>query len=284
MPRDRLFRSQQPAYESFEFNRSVARVFDDMVQRSVPGYEEAQDLMARLALSCHPGGAIYDLGCSTGTTLLRIAELSQEPLPLVGVDQSQAMLEVCRAKTEGHPVRLVQADIETFPLEEPGIVVLSLVAQFLRPVRRQALIRRIHDSLLPGGALLMLEKTVLPEPRANALFIELHHEFKRSAGYSRLEIRRKRETLENRLIPFQPQENLQMLTEAGFQEVSLFFSRLNFQGYLALRQCQQQDADKTDQHAEALGPPDRLAQKSRGDHQGQQRLAGGEKGGHGKRK
>jgi len=89
--------------------------------------------------------------------------------------------------------------------------------------------------LVPGGCLLMVEKTVEEQRRANSLFIELHLAFKRQNGYSDLEIMRKREALENRLIPFLPQENLEMLKKAGCLNPSVFFSWLNFQGYLAIK-------------------------------------------------
>ncbi|MGE0487777.1 MAG: methyltransferase domain-containing protein [Vulcanimicrobiota bacterium] len=245
--RDRLFESQEASYESFEFNAPVAQVFDDMVRRSVPHYEAVQELMARLVLARGADGPIYDLGCSTGNTLVRLVELAEEPLKLVGVDQSQAMLDHAAQKLaprrERHDIELVRADIEPpeFAQGPPTAVILSLVAQFLRPVRRQALLDQIRARLKPGGCLVMLEKVILPGRQTNNLYIEQHHHFKLEQGYSVDEIRRKREALENRLVPFEPEENLQMLGRAGFSEVSIFFSWLNFQGYLALKD-EQEDA------------------------------------------
>src|SRR6476469_315421 len=53
MVKDQLFdRPDQRLYESFEFNAEVARVFDDMVCRSVPCYDVIQSLLADLALRC----------------------------------------------------------------------------------------------------------------------------------------------------------------------------------------------------------------------------------------
>lgn len=240
--RDRLFESDQPRFESFEFNQDVASVFDDMVARNIPHYDEVQSLMAELALRCHGGHPIYDLGCSTGTTLSKLTQQSQAPLVLVGIDSSQAMLEACRAKLaqapQQHITHILQADLnelESFPFGPPGAVILSLVAQFLRPVRRQQLLAKIYRQLVPGGCLLMLEKTVEAQRPLNSLFLDLYHEMKRANGYSDVEIQRKREALENRLIPFLPQENLELLETAGFAAPSVFFSWLNFQGYIAMK-------------------------------------------------
>lgn len=239
--RDRLFEKGEPAYESFEFTEDVVQVFDDMVVRSVPHYEAVQDLIVELALRCHGGRPIYDLGCSTGNTLIRLARRSQDPLLLVGVDNSPAMLSACSQKLaevgSHHTIHLLAQDLSemrSLPLGEAGVVILSLVSQFLRPLRRQELISRIYQQLAPGGCLLLLEKTVEPEAELNRMFVDLHHEFKRSCGYSEWEIRRKREALENRLIPFQSQENLEILRQVGFK-ASIFYTWLNFQGYIGLK-------------------------------------------------
>ncbi|HEV2551598.1 MAG TPA: hypothetical protein VGU20_30090 [Stellaceae bacterium] len=69
----------------------------------------------------------------------------------------------------------------------------------------------------------------------NNIYIDCYHDYKSAKGYSRTEITRKRDALENRLIPFRPEENLAMLREAGFEEAEIFFTWLNFQGYLAVK-------------------------------------------------
>src|SRR5437879_2022528 len=83
-------------YESFEFDERVVSVFDDMVSRSVPCYETIQDLLADLALAFHNGKPIYDVGCSTGTTLKRILERATSPIAVVGLDTSPQMLSTCQ--------------------------------------------------------------------------------------------------------------------------------------------------------------------------------------------
>lgn len=100
----------------------------------------------------------------------------------------------------------------------------------------KSLTRRLVRSGCPGGCLLLIEKTVQAGPVANSTFIDCYHDYKLARGYSRTEIARKREALENRLIPSRPDENLAMLRAAGFAEVEIFFTWLNFQGYRALKE------------------------------------------------
>ena len=68
---DRVF--AKPIKKQFEFDEEVASVFDDMIERSVPFYKESQSLVVKLLLAnVPPNGRIYDLGTSTGSTLLRL--------------------------------------------------------------------------------------------------------------------------------------------------------------------------------------------------------------------
>ena len=70
LPVDQVFRNQLEKVSDFAFNEAVAGVFDDMVSRSVPFYGEMQRMIAELAAYfATEGSNVYDLGCSTGTTL-----------------------------------------------------------------------------------------------------------------------------------------------------------------------------------------------------------------------
>jgi len=242
-PRDNLFETvAAPAPASFDFGPEVVRVFDDMVERSVPFYDAIQRLMAAMVLRCRAAGPICDLGCSTGATFIRLIEQARDPLDLVGVDSSPDMLAACRAKLApllgGHRLTLHEADLEdpaALPAGEWGAAILSLVTQFLRPPGRQRLLTAVAQRLRSGGCVVLLEKTVQRGAKLNEVFIDGYHEFKEAQGYNQTEIARKRQALENRLIPFRPEENLAMLREAGLAEAEIFFTWLNFQGYVALK-------------------------------------------------
>ena len=73
-PKDELF-AGTGAPEQFEVNESVAGVFDDMLERSVPLYRECLEMAVAWCLRfARDGSCIYDLGCSTGTFLSRLDE------------------------------------------------------------------------------------------------------------------------------------------------------------------------------------------------------------------
>ena len=54
-------------------------------------------------------------------------------------------------------------------------------------------------------------------------------------AHSDIEISKKREALENVLIPYRLDENVQLLKEAGFRSVEIFFRWYNFCGIVAIK-------------------------------------------------
>jgi tRNA (cmo5U34)-methyltransferase len=70
--KDEFFKDEITKAFDFKFGEKVASVFDDMVNRSVPFYEEIQRMIGEIAADhAKPGGGdVYDLGCSTGTTMI----------------------------------------------------------------------------------------------------------------------------------------------------------------------------------------------------------------------
>jgi len=231
---DRLFNEINPKLGEFAFDENVAHVFDDMISRSVPLYDDVQRVLPVLAnLLDHPVIKVIDLGCSTGTSLIQLAQtLPHRQFELVGVDNSQAMLDKCAEKLAGlgmqAKVQLVRADIRDIDLREASIALMNYTLQFVDLPSRPKLLSRIHQSLRPGGFMLVSEKVSHHQIAIDDALVELYFEFKRRNGYSELEIARKREALENVLVPVSVDENQQMFREAGFGEVELLLKWFNF--------------------------------------------------------
>jgi tRNA (cmo5U34)-methyltransferase len=88
--------------------------------------------------------------------------------------------------------------------------------------------------MVPGGLLILSEKLTLPDLDMDALMIDLHHDFKRSQGYTDLEIAQKRDAIENVLIPETAETHTERLQEAGFSRSSIWFQCLNFASFIAI--------------------------------------------------
>ncbi|HWK99040.1 MAG TPA: carboxy-S-adenosyl-L-methionine synthase CmoA, partial [Parapedobacter sp.] len=215
--------------------------FDDMVERSVPYYSEIQRMIIEQVCEfAVPDTNVYDLGCSTGTTFLHLDPLIDERIRFVGVDDSKDMLQKCEAKLKEaklkRPYELKNADLhEDFVIENASAVVLCLTLQFVRPLYREKLLRRIYEGLQPGGVLVVSEKILAEDSLFNRNFIKYYYDYKRRNQYSELEISQKREALENVLVPYKLSENIKMLMEAGFSHTEVFFKWYNFSGFIAVK-------------------------------------------------
>jgi len=242
MSKDSLFSKPQKPVPPFEFNESVVQVFDDMINRSVPCYRELVLRQAQLTAHYYqPQTRIYDLGCSTGNLSLAVCAVMGNDLPfqLIGVDNSEPMLTVCRERMQSAPavaqISLQCADICKVELSNASVVILNLTLQFIPPAERQALLNRIFKALVPGGILLLTEKTVHAHAGLSDLQQDFYYRFKAENGYSQMEISQKREALENVLVPDTVETHLERLDEAGFKAVDTWLKWFNFASFIALK-------------------------------------------------
>lgn len=239
--RDSLFARPLGNIGNFVFDSSVARVFPDMIRRSVPGYESIIAMTGMLAGQfATADSTCYDLGCSLGASALAMAAATRDRgSRLVAVDSSPAMLERCREIVRhsdfGARIELRHDDIRRTPIDNAAVAVLNFTLQFVPVAERQALLERIHAGLNAGGILVLSEKVCFTDPKHNELMIELHHNFKRAQGYTDLEISQKRSALEHVLVPETLETHRRRLRGAGFASVDVWFQCFNFASLVAIK-------------------------------------------------
>lgn len=241
MTKDRIYALPHERVGQFTFDEQVARVFPDMISRSVPGYASILSMIEQLAARyVQPCTNIYDLGCSLGAATRLLRGQAPADCRLVAVDSSAAMLDQLQRELPtwpggGCPVELVQADIREIRMHNASMVVLNFTLQFVPPSDRMVVLKNVYDALRPGGALLLSEKVCFDDPRVDGLLIDLHHDFKRAHGYSELEIAQKRTAIEDRLIPESLEVHALRLRELGFSVVTVWFQCFNFTSLLAVK-------------------------------------------------
>ena len=240
---DKVFAVPKDRVDDFSFNAEVAAVFDDMLDRSVPFYQEIQRMTAELAVDfAQKGTNLYDLGCSTCNPFIQIDRIMPKDsgVRFVGVDDSPEMLQKARAKLAAvgfsRPFDLQTADLNMgVEIANASVVLMVLTLQFIRPLYRERLVKSIYNGLADNGCVILVEKVLGENSTFNRLFIQHYYEMKRRNGYSELEISQKREALENVLVPYRLEENKELLRAAGFRHVDVFFKWYNFCGILALK-------------------------------------------------
>jgi len=198
MKTDTVF--DKPIKKQFEFDAEVAVVFDDMLSRSVPFYDEAMKLTSHFAsININKGERVYDLGCSTASLLLEIERRCEEEIELIGIDNSEAMLEQASKKLHAFnsKIQLDCGDILTYDYKEAAVICSNYTLQFVRPPVRAQFVKKIYDSLKPGGLFIFSEKVISQDSELNKQMIDTYYEYKKAQGYSEYEIVQKREALEN---------------------------------------------------------------------------------------
>ncbi|TVZ39069.1 tRNA (cmo5U34)-methyltransferase [Alteromonadaceae bacterium 2753L.S.0a.02] len=239
---DTLFSADAP-FGEFVFDQKVVDVFPDMIQRSVPGYMTIIHMVGQLAERyAQSGSTCYDLGCSLGAASLAMRHrIAAADVKIVGVDNSHEMIERCKliiAADSGQvPVDLRCEDVQHTEVHNASVVVMNFTLQFIAPAERAELIQSIYNGMRPGGVLILSEKLTFNDQHHDQLMTELHHYFKKTNGYSDLEIARKRTALENVLIPESLNVHTQRLANAGFTGTELWFQCFNFSSLLAFKPC-----------------------------------------------
>ncbi len=134
---------------ALDYERLVAGTYDALYAQV---RDPSGDREFYASLAAERGGPVLELGCGTGRVLLPIA---QTGLPCVGVDPSDAMLRVFRAKDLPGTLLLEQQRMEELDLARRDFALATIPFrgfQHLLTVDAQLeALGRIRDHLAPGG-------------------------------------------------------------------------------------------------------------------------------------
>ena len=244
--KDKIFASEKMKVSDFTFNKEVANAFDDMVSRSVPNYFESQSAAIKIAAKYIKDGThVIDIGCSTGTTLINLSDdlmnHNKNKVKYLGIDSSKDMIDIANRKIKkrknNSKFKFIVDDFKEVKLNyKISCYFMHFTLQFIRPIERQEVLRKIYYSLEKGGCIILLEKILSNDKYFNRTFIDIYHEYKfLKQGYSNIEIQKKREALENVLIPYKADENMELLRKVGFKKVEIFYRWFNWAGFIAVK-------------------------------------------------
>ncbi len=234
MKRDRLFETDK--IKKFTFDESVASVFDDMIDRSVPFYKENIELILSFVCQIQRDGMrVLDLGSSTGTFLFELEQRLKTKAQLIGIDNSSAMLKRAKEKAVafGSKAEFSKQDIIKYDMQKQDLIVANYTLQFIPPKTRREVVKKIQRSLGEDGIFIFCEKIGFEPKWLDEKMVQIYYDFKKDRGYSDYEIARKKEALEDVLIPFDIEQNIQMCKDAGFKETKTLFQWANFVTFLA---------------------------------------------------
>lgn len=241
--------------KKWEFDSNVANCFEDMLSRSIPQYDVMRKSILDLASikidkmlnrylvedlnkSSRPF-KVLDIGCSDG---LQISDFLHKYSSgyYMGIDVSDPMLDKARERfskqIQKGQIVIANMDLrKEFPEEHFDIITSTLCIQFTPIEYRQDILSNVYNSLNHDGLFLMVEKILGETSTLNNMFTTNYYNLKSANGYSQEQIDRKRLSLEGVLVPCTNKWNIELLHQAGFRQVDVFWRWMNFTGYIAIK-------------------------------------------------
>lgn len=228
------------APDKWEFDPEVTRVFDDMLERSIPDYDKMRNWVTDVATAfVQPGTLVVDLGCSRGEALERVLRACPAGPQYLGAEISGPMLGAARERFQAEDlVEIRQWDLRKGYPERarPVSLTLCVLTMMFVPVNyRLQLVGETWEQTIPGGAMILVEKVLGSGPKTDDVLQANYHRLKTEQGYTPDDVERKRLSLEGQLVPLTADWNVQLLRAGGFEEVELFWAWGPFRAWMAVK-------------------------------------------------
>ncbi len=140
--------------------------YAQFIRREIPQYDSLQESIAAATASVTVT-SILDLGTGTGETLGRVLALHPWA-DVIGLDESEGMLEIARTRLNAYDVTLLRADLlDELPPGPFDVVVSALAVHHLDGEGKATLFERVAAVLRPGGRFI-LGDVILPEDPSTA--------------------------------------------------------------------------------------------------------------------
>ena len=232
----------------WEFDEKVTDCFEDMLSRSIPQYDLMRESSANLVYDVIKSSKckketfnILDIGCSDGLMIEKLMSKFNGEGYYTGVDISEPMLQKAKYRflddIIDKKVKIKNCDLRTdYPSGHYDAITSILSIQFTPIEYRQHIIQNIYNSLSPSnGCFIMVEKVLGNTDNINKLFVKNYYDMKKQNGYTEEQIERKRLSLEGVLVPVTSDWNVDLLRQAGFKQIDVFWKWMNFVGYIAFK-------------------------------------------------
>jgi len=229
--------------ERWAFNADVARVFDNMLVRSIPEYVAMRQLVFNLGCQFWSEAydraevSVVDLGASRGEALAPFVEKFGIKSRYVGVEISDPMLAELRKRfvSSGPAVDVEKLDLRSaYPNKPAWLTLAILTLQFIPIEYRQRVIADAYRNTLLSGGLIVVEKVLGSSSVFDHIFLTEYYAMKQANGYTPEDIDRKRLSLEGVLVPQTAASTERMLEAEGFR-VERFWQWCNFVGWIAIK-------------------------------------------------
>jgi tRNA (cmo5U34)-methyltransferase len=209
--------------------------YAERTMRLVPGLLDMQRMAGLLLAERVPEeGRVLVVGAGGGMELQAFA-LAHPGWRFDGVDPSAEMLSVAKV-TLGRlasRVELHQGYVDTAPQGPFDGASCLLTLHFTAPEERRRTLEEIHRRLKPGAPLVVMHLSCGQNDAGRSLWLSRYAAFAISSGVDQEKARAAAVAIEAKLSILTPERDEELLREAGFTDVNVFYVGLAFRGWVA---------------------------------------------------
>tara|TARA_Y100000389_G_C17412286_1_gene491653 strand:+ start:585 stop:1301 length:717 start_codon:yes stop_codon:yes gene_type:complete len=219
---------------------NIAYKFENHIIKSIPFYDYAQDLVCSLSENflLENKTIFTEIGTSTGRLARKLSNHHKlkNDLQIEALDIEKSMIRHAKLLSKKNKnINYKVLDITKKKLKKSECIFSYYTMQFIPQKNRQKVLNKIFDSLQWGGGFFIFEKIRGKNARFHDYFLEVYNDFKSQNGFTDNEIMNKTRSLRGVMDPFTEQGNVEMLSRAGFKDITSIFQWGNFKGWLAIK-------------------------------------------------
>ena len=211
--------------------------YAEKAARLVPGLHDLHKMASVLLAERAPIDArILVLGAGGGLELKAFAE-RQPGWQFDGVDPSKEMLDLARTTLGGlaSRVRLWEGDIGRAPIEPFDGATCLLTLHFLPQAERLRTLEQMHLRLKPGAPLVVAHHSFSVEGPDQDKWLKRNAAYGVASGVPAAQAQSGIAGIRQQLPVLSPQQDVDLLSEAGFGNIEMFYCALTFKGWVAYR-------------------------------------------------
>ncbi|MCR6475187.1 class I SAM-dependent methyltransferase [Variovorax sp. ZS18.2.2] len=216
---------------------SALRDYAEKTARIVPGLHDLQTMAALLVAERAPDTAnvlVIGAGGGGGMELKALAEAHPQ-WQFVGVDPSQPMLDLAAAALGplAERAQLHLGYTDTAPTGPFDAATCLLTMHFVAIEERRSTLKEIHRRLKPGAPFVMAHLSFPQASEERELWLSRYAAFAIASGVEPENAHKAAATIGSTLPLLGPEQEEELLQEAGFTNVRLFYVGMAFRGWVA---------------------------------------------------
>lgn len=216
---------------------SIALGFEQHLGQHMPGNSDLRKAIVSLAPTLVQSGTnVVDIGTSSGALLRMVHDEVERcrsaKVTYLGIDPV-ADFQADWAQLTTPNLSFVVADACEVSYEQLSLAMSVFTLQFIPRHRRKQLLRSLYEGMVDGGYLIITEKVLASSARFQDALTFPYYDFKRAQGITAEQILDKERSLRGFLTPYDRDELVDLLKEAGFKSVEEFWCRFPFVGLIA---------------------------------------------------